>query len=195
MPDHEPGPRTAGHPNAGPGGHLCAHGPVRAFQPPCHRGMVALLSSTRGHVSGQRARLRSHGPAGGHASESLCGGRVCWKWRQQSEKFPVSPQLQSAVTQVVAGWRRLCGGQEFWLRAPRPHIRLGPVTSPLEGSPSIFPSPAQPRRSRESGECREAAVPIARPQHPPAHPSTQCRPQGSSGRRRRAGQQDLDSAR
>lgn len=89
---------------------------------------------------------RGHSAAAGHADRSPREGGLCRRWRRRAEAFRVGPRLPPAVTQVVAGRRRLCGGQEVWLRAPRPHVR--PVPWPaLEGRPSIFP-PLPPTRRR-----------------------------------------------
>lgn len=114
-----------------------------------------------------QGQVTATGRAGGHADRSLCEGGVRPGWRRRSEKFRVGPRLRSAVTQVVAGRRRLCGGQEVWLRAPRPHVR--PVPWPaLEGRPSIFPPlPPNPGGAEDVGRAAQAAVPITVPSPQP----------------------------
>lgn len=122
---------------------------------------------------------RGHGAAAGHADRSPREGGVCRRWRRRAEAFRVGPRLPPAVTQVVAGRRRLCGGQEVWLRAPRPHVR--PVPWPaLEGRPSIFPPLPPTRRRRGVGRAAGAQCP------PPSGRGSWRREEGPQDRTRRS---------
>lgn len=105
---------------------------------------------------------RGHGAAAGHADRSPREGGVCRRWRQRAEAFRVGPRLPPAVTQVVAGRRRLCGGQEVWLGAPRPHVRRSRGQPWRGAQASSLPSPSQ-EAPRCGARCRDAVPAALRP--------------------------------